>query len=139
MNNIYIIAVIVSMIFFLLAGYAYPATAEDIAKNKAYPFNSGGKYDRGLFTQFFTSLAFTAAILLLGFYVNSTFVAYGAKNWNTFALGIYLMFLYGLGKIGELTYNYEIFDTFKDVTLPVALIVLAYASYKISVDFKGGK
>jgi len=138
MKELYIIAAVVSIVFFLFAGYAYPATAEDVAKSKAFPFNANGKYDRGMFTQFFTSLAFTVAVLLLGFYVNSTFVKFGVKNWAVFALGVYLMFLYGLGKIGELTYNHELFDEFKDLVLPLALVVLAYASQKIYSDVKGG-
>ena len=139
MKEIYIIVAAVSIIFFLFAGYAYPATDNDITKNNAFPFNKNGKYDRGMFTQFFTSLAFTAAVLLLGFYVNSTFVKFGVKNWTVFALGVYLMFLYGLGKIGELTYNHELFDTFKDLMLPIALIVLTYSTHKIYSNVKGGK
>jgi len=139
MKEIYIIVAAVSIIFFLFAGYAYPATDNDITKNNAFPFNGNGKYDRGMFTQFFTSLAFTAAVLLLGFYVNSTFVKFGVKNWTVFALGVYLMFLYGLGKIGELTYNHELFDTFKDLMLPIALIVLTYSTHKIYSNVKGGK
>lgn len=138
-KEIYILIAVISIIVFLLAGYAYPATEDDVAKNKAFPFNSNGSYDRGLYTQFFTSIAFTVSILLLGYYVNSTFVRFGIKNWTTFALGVYLMFLYGLGKIGELTYNHELFDEFKDLILPFALIIVAYASYRINADFKGGK
>ncbi|MCZ7372660.1 MAG: hypothetical protein O8C59_05925 [Candidatus Methanoperedens sp.] len=139
MKEIYIIVAAVSIIFFLFAGYAYPATAEDIAKNKAFPFNGNGKYDRGMFTQFFTSLAFTAAVLLLGFYVNSTFVKFGVKNWPIFAIGVFMMLLYGVGKIGELTYDHELFDAFKDLTLPLALMVMAYATHKIYNDVKGGR
>lgn len=138
-REIYIAGIALSIIVFMLAGSAFPATDEDIAKGKAFPFNSNGKYDRGLFTQFFTSLIFVAAILLLGLYINSTFVKFGMKNWTLFAAGVYLMFIYGLGKIGELTYNHEIFDAFKDILLPVSLITLVYATYKISLDFKGGK
>jgi len=138
MTELFIIATVVSLILFLFAGYAYPATSEDIAKNNAFPFNTGGKYDRGLMTQFYTSLVFTIAVLLLGYYVNSTFVKLGVNNWGVFALGIFLMFLYGLGKIGELTYNHELFDGFKDLTLPIALMVMAYATHKIYIDLKGG-
>ena len=137
-GGIFILVAIVSIIFFLLAGNVYPATDEDITKNTIFPFYDNGKYDRGLFTQFFTSVAFTVAILLLGFYVCSTFIRFGVKNWTTFAVGVYLLFLYGLGKIGELTYNHEVFDEFKDLLLPIALIVMAYASYKISAGIKGG-
>lgn len=139
MTQLYIIATAASIILFLLAGYAYPATADDIAKNKAFPFNTGGKYDRGLMTQFYTSVVFTIAVLLLGFFVNTTFVKFGVKHWSVFALGILLMFIYGLGKIGELTYNHELFDEFKDLTLPIALMVMAYATHKIYNDVRGGK
>ena len=139
MKEIYLLAAVVSIILFLLAGYAYPPTAEDIEKNRAFPFNNNTKYDRGLFTQFITSLAFTAFVLILGFYVNSTFVKFGVKHWGVFALGVYLMLLYGFGKIGELTYDHGLFDEFKDLILPLALMVISYASYKISTDIKGGK
>ena len=139
MKEIYIIVAAVSIIFFLFAGYAYPATDNDITKNNAFPFNGNGKYDRGMFTQFFTSLAFKAAVLLLGFYVNSTFVKFGVKNWPIFAIGVFMMLLYGVGKIGELTYDHELFDAFKDLTLPLALMVMAYATHKIYNDVKGGR
>ncbi len=139
MRELYIIVAVVSIVFFLFAGYAYPATTEDKEANIAFPFNENGKYDRGLFTQYFASLAFMAAVLLLGFYVNSTFVKFGVKNWPIFALGVYLMFLYGLGKVGELTYDHELFDDFKDLILPLALMVLGYATHKIHNDVKGGK
>ncbi len=138
MKEIYIIAIVASIIIFLFAGYAYPATADDIAKNKAFPFNAGGNYDRGLMTQFYTSLVFTLAVLMLGYYVNSKFVKFGVKNWGLFALGIFLMFLYGLGKIGELTFDHGLFDEFKDVVLPIAFMVMAYATHKIYSDLKGG-
>jgi len=49
------------------------------------------------------------------------------------------MFVYGLGKIGELIYSKELFDAFKDLILPLALIVMAYGSYQVYSDFKGGK
>lgn len=138
MTEIYIIATVVSIILFLFAGYAYPATADDIAKNNAFPFNAGGNYDRGLMTQFYTSLVFTIAVLMLGYYVNSTFVKFGVKNWNLFAFGILLIFLYGLGKIGELTFNHGLFDEFKDVVLPISLMEMAYSTHKIYSDLKGG-
>jgi hypothetical protein len=138
-KGIYIAGIAASLIIFMLAGSLFPATEKDIANNNAFPFNNNGKYDRGLFTQFFTSIVFVASILLLGLYINSTFVKFGMKNWAIFSIGVYLMFIYGLGKIGELTYNHEIFDAFKDLVLPIALITLVYASYKISLDFKGGK
>ena len=47
------------------------------------------------------------------------------------------MFFFGLGKIGELVYNNIIFDIFKDFVLPIALMVMAYSSYKIHKDLNG--
>lgn len=130
----FMILILVSLILFLLAGYTYPATEEDIAKNRIFWTGSDGKLDRGLFTQFYSSFIFAACVYLMGFYVNSTFVRYGLESWTIFSIGIYMMFLYGLGKIGELTYNHELFGAFNDLILPGALIILAYASYRIFKD-----
>lgn len=133
-STYFMILILVSLILFLLAGYMYPATGEDISKNRIFWTGSDGRLDRGLFTQFYSSLIFAACVYLMGFYVNSTFVRYGLESWTIFSIGIYMMFLYGLGKIGELTYNHELFGAFKDLILPGALIILAYASYRIFKD-----
>lgn len=133
-NKIYILIYTLSTIFFLLEGYAYPATGDDIESHLC-----NGDIERGVFTQFMTSIAFTLSMALLGFFFNSTFLRYGVKNWNVFSLGIYLMFLYGLGKMGELMFDHELFGKIKDLTLAAALIVITYALYKISNDFKGGE
>ncbi len=132
-----IILTFMSIMLFLLAGYVYPATGEDIVKGKIFWAINNGEFDRGLFTQFYTSFVFTACVFLLGFYVNMTFVKYGLESWTIFSIGIYQMFLYGLGKIGELTFNHELFAAFKDLILPGALIILAYACYRIFKDLKG--
>jgi hypothetical protein len=134
----FILLILASLILFLLAGYTYPATEEDIAKNQVFWIIKDGEFDRGLFTQFFASLIFTAGVYLLGFYVNSTFVRFSLGGWTTFSVGIYMMFLFGLGKIGELTYNHQLFNALKNLILPFALIILAYASYKILKELKGG-
>jgi hypothetical protein len=134
----FILLILSSLILFLLAGYTYPATEEDIAKNQVFWIIKDGVFDRGLFTQFFASLIFTVGVYLMGFYVNSTFVRFGLGGWTTFSIGIYMMFLFGLGKIGELTYNHQLFNAFKNLILPFALIILAYASYKILKELKGG-
>lgn len=47
------------------------------------------------------------------------------------------MFFFGLGKIGELVYNHDIFGSFKDLVLPMALTMLAFASYTIYKDMNG--
>jgi len=47
------------------------------------------------------------------------------------------MFFFGLGKIGELVYDHELFDMLKDIILPISLMVLAFASYRIYKDMDG--
>ncbi len=134
-----LILTLMSIMLFLLAGYTYPATGEDIARGKIFWSINNGEFDRGLFTQFYTSFVFTACVFLLGFYVNMTFVKFSFESWTIFSIGIYLMFLYGLGKIGELTFNHELFAAFKDLILPGALIILAFASSRIFKELKGEK
>lgn len=135
-TNYFLILSILSIILFMVGGYVFPATEEDITYNKVI-WTNDGNYERGLFNQFYTSISFTLGVFLLGFYINSTFIKLNVKNWNLFALGILLMFLFGLGKIGELVYNHNIFNVFIDLVLPIALIVLAFASYKIYKDLTG--
>ena len=135
-TNYFIILSILSIIIFMVAGYVFPATDEDIIHNKVI-WTNDGNYDRGLFNQLYTSLAFTLGVFLLGYYIYSTFIKLNVKYWYLFEMGILLMFFFGLGKIGELVYNHVIFDIFKDLVLPVALMVLAFASYKIYKDLIG--
>lgn len=137
-STYFVLLILASLILFLLAGYVYPATEEDIAKNKIFWVVKDGDFDRGLFTQFYSSLIFTACVFVLGFYVNSTFIRFGLGGWTTFSTGIYMMFLFGLGKIGELTYNHQLFSAFKNLILPFALVILTYASYRILKELKGG-
>lgn len=137
-STYFVLLILASLILFLLAGYTHPATEEDIAKNKIFWVINDGEFDRGLFTQFYSSLIFTACVFVLGFYVNSTFIRFGLGGWTTFSIGIYMMFLFGLGKIGELTYNHQLFSAFKNLILPFALVILTYASYRILKELKGG-
>ncbi len=137
-STYFVLLILASLILFLLAGYIHPATEEDIAKNKIFWVVKDGEFDRGLFTQFYSSLIFTACVFVLGFYVNSTFIRFGLGGWTTFSTGIYIMFLFGLGKIGELTYDHQLFSAFKNLILPFALVILTYASYKILKELKGG-
>lgn len=138
-TNIFIILSILSIIIFLAAGYVYPATEDDIINGKVIWNYNDGKFDRGLFSQFYASMAFTSGVFLLGYYVYATFIKFNFKKWNFFAGGILLMFFFGLGKIGELVYNHDIFGNFKDMVLPVALTMLAFASYVIYKDMNGVK
>ncbi|PWB50093.1 MAG: hypothetical protein C3F06_13430 [Candidatus Methanoperedenaceae archaeon] len=135
-TNYFIIVSIISIIIFMVAGYFLPATQEDIVNNKVI-WAGDGNYNRGLFDQFFTSIAFTSGVFLLGYYINTTFIKLNVKNWGFFASGILMMFIFGLGKIGELIFNNKIFDYTKDFVLPIALIMMAYSSYKIHKDLDG--
>jgi hypothetical protein len=136
--NILITLFFMSIILFFVGGYFYPATSEDMASNNVIWAGNDGKYDRGLFSQFYASIAFTFGVILLGYYVNSTFIRFNIKYWNYFLIGILLMFFFGLGKIGELVFNHSIFEGFKNLILPVALMILAFASYKIYKNMVGG-
>lgn len=136
--NILIILFFMSIILFFVGGYFYPATSEDMASNNVIWAGNDGKYDRGLFSQFYASIAFTFGVILLGYYVNSTFIRFNIKYWNYFLIGILLMFFFGLGKIGELVFNHNIFEAFKNLILPIALVIMAFASYKIYKNMLGG-
>jgi hypothetical protein len=133
---IFVMFTLASIILFLFMGHAYPATQEDISENRIIWFNNSGNYDRALFIQFDIYTAFTLGVLMLGFYVNSTFVRFGMKNWNIIALSVLLMYFYGLGKLGEIIYNNELFQMFNDLVLPMALIVLAFGSYRIYEEIR---
>lgn len=135
-TNYFIIFSLILIMIFIVAGYFLPATQEDIA-NKRVIWANDGNYNRGLFDQFYTSIAFTLGIFLLGYYINATFINLNVRNWNFFASGILMMFIFSLGKIGELVFNNLIFDIFKDFVLPIALIMMAYSSYKIHKDLNG--
>jgi hypothetical protein len=47
------------------------------------------------------------------------------------------MFVFGLARIGELVYDHNTFEGIKNIMLPVALIVLAFASYNIYKNMTG--
>ena len=136
-RNYFTIISFIFILIFFLGGYIYPATSEDIASNNVIWAGNDGKYDRGLFSQFYASIAFTMGVFLLGYYVNATFIKFNIKGWNYFSIGIILMFFFGLGRIGELIFNHNIFQGFKNIVLPVALIFLAFASYKIYKNMAG--
>ena len=62
-----------------------PATQEDIANNRVI-WTNDGNYNRGLFNQLYTSIAFTLGVFLLGYYINATFINLNVRNWNFFAI-----------------------------------------------------
>jgi hypothetical protein len=136
-RNYFTIISFIFILIFFLGGYIYPATSEDMASNNVIWAGNDGKYDQGLFSQFYASIAFTMGVFLLGYYVNATFIKFNIKGWNYFSIGIILMFFFGLGRIGELIFNHNIFQGFKNIVLPVALIFLAFASYKIYKNMAG--
>ncbi len=137
-RNYFTIISFLFILIFFLGGYIYPATSEDMASNNVIWAGNDGKYDRGLFNQFYASIAFTMGVFLLGYYVNATFIRFNIKDWNYFSIGILLMFFFGLGRVGELIFDHNIFQGFKNIVLPFALIVLAFALYKIYKNMAGG-
>jgi hypothetical protein len=136
-RNYFTIISFFCILIFFVGGHIYPATFEDIDSNNVIWAGNEGKYDRGLFSQFYASIAFTMGVFLLGYYVNATFIRYNIKNWNYFSNGILLMFVFGLARIGELVYDHNTFEGIKNIMLPVALIVLAFASYNIYKNMTG--
>jgi hypothetical protein len=136
---LYIVGAIGSLLIILGLGSLFPASEQDINNHTVFWAKNGGEYDRGLFNQFYISFLFAAVVLLLGYYVNSTFIRHGIKNWGFFAVGMWLMFLYSLARIGEITFSKEFFGILKAIILPFALIAIAYSSYKISEEFRGNK
>gem|GEM_PF-1691755 len=137
-RNYFTIISFLFILIFFVGGYIYPATSEDMASNNVIWAGNDGKYDQGLFSQFYASIAFAMGVFLLGYYVNATFIRFNIKDWNYFSIGILLMFFFGLGRVGELIFNHTIFQGFKNIVLPFALIVLAFASYKIYKNMAGG-
>ncbi|MCX9084873.1 MAG: hypothetical protein OIN87_08770 [Candidatus Methanoperedens sp.] len=135
-NHITIISLLFIFAFFM-GGYIYPASLDDVVSNNVIWAGNDGQYDRGLFGQFYASIAFTMGVFLLGYYVNATFIKYNIKDWNYFSIGVLLMFLFGLGRIGELVFDHNIFEGFKNIVLPFALIVLTFAIYRIFKNMTG--
>lgn len=135
-TNYFIIISLFLIIIFLLSGLFFPSTQDDIINNRVI-WAKDEINNFGLFNQLGAAIAFTSGIFALGFYINSTFIKFNMRNWRFFMTGLTAMFIFGLGKIGELVYNHEIFNNINDLALPLALIMMAYSSYKIYIDLNG--
>lgn len=123
------------LLFFIFAGYINPATQNDIEADRTIPFND----NYGMYTNWFAYLFFTFSILVLGFSLYSTFLKMDMTEWNLFAFGTFLLFVYGLSGIFRSIFNYHLFSIIGEIVLPIGLICMLYSTYKIYEPFDEGK
>lgn len=121
------------LLLFILLGYIFPATDGDIAANRTLSMDS----DQGMYTNWFSYLFFTAALLILGQSLYSTFLKMDMTEWNMFAFGTFLLFVFGLCGLVQAFFDYHLFGLIKDIVLPVGMICMLYSTYKIYEPFKG--
>jgi len=122
------------ILLFILLGYVFPATDSDIAANRTISLDS----DQGMYTNWFTYLFFTAALLILGQSLYSTFLKMDMTEWNMFAFGTFLLFVFGLCGVLQSFFNYHLFGLIKDIVLPIGMICMFYSTYKIYEPFEKG-
>lgn len=128
---------IVTILFVLVVGFMYPATDGDIANGDTVPFRDGsGKFIMGQWTHWFANIFFTGAVLLLGKALYSTFLKMDMTEWNWFALGSFLLFMYGLSSVASGLFNYNLFTIVGDLLLPIGLLLISYSVYKIYEPFE---
>lgn len=131
-KEIFVSSTLIAVLFMLVLGFMFPAT--DSAN--LVPFvDEDGKYDRGLWTNWMAYILFTGAVLMLGKSIYATFIKMDMQEWNWFALGTFMLFLYGMGGIFQQVFDHALFDMLKDLVLPIGLILIAYSSYKIYEPF----
>ncbi|MDF1557654.1 MAG: hypothetical protein P1P80_05685 [ANME-2 cluster archaeon] len=123
------------ILLFILFGYVYPATGGDDAANRTLPFNNG----QGMYTSWFTYLFFTLALLILGQSLYSTFLKMDMSEWNLFAFGTFLLFVFGLCGILQAVFDYHLFAIVKGIVLPIGLLCMLYSTYKIYEPFEEGE
>ena len=127
---------IVTILFFLVIGFMYPATNVDIANGDTIPFYTEGKFIMGQWTHWFASVFFTVAVLSLGKALYSTFLKMDMTEWNWFALGTFLLFMYGLSSVSSAFFDYNLFMIIGDLLLPIGLLIMSYSVYKIYEPFE---
>ena len=127
---------LVTILFIFVIGFMYPATDGDIANGNTLPFRDDGKFIMGQWTHWFAGLFFTGAVLLLGKALYSTFLKMDMTEWNWFAFGSFLLFMYGLSSIAKGLFDYNLFTIIGDILLPIGLVFIAYSTYKIYAPFE---
>ncbi len=123
------------ILLFILLGYVYPATQGDIASNRTISLDG----DQGMYTNWFAYLFFAAALLILGQALYSTFLKMDMTEWNMFAFGTFLLFVFGLCGVLQAIFNYHLFALIKDIVLPIGMICMLYSTYKIYEPFEEGE
>ncbi|MCK5283402.1 MAG: hypothetical protein KAK00_08400 [Nanoarchaeota archaeon] len=128
---------LVTILFIFVVGFMYPATDGDIADGNTIPFrDDSGKFIMGQWTHWFSSIFFTGAVLLLGKALYSTFLKMDMTEWNWFAFGSFLLFMYGLSSIAGGLFDYNLFAIIGDILFPVGLLLMAYSIYMIYAPFE---
>ncbi|MCG7848980.1 MAG: hypothetical protein MIO93_07355 [ANME-2 cluster archaeon] len=122
------------ILLFILLGYIFPATDSDIAANRTMSLDS----DQGMYTNWFTYLFFTVALLILGQSLYSTFLKMDMTEWNMFAFGTFLLFVFGLSGVFQALFDYHLFGLIKDIVLTIGIICMFYSTYKIYEPFEKG-
>ena len=128
---------IVTILFVAVVGFMYPATTGDIANGDTIPFrDDSGRFIMGQWTHWFSSIFFTGAVLFLGKALYSTFLKMDMTEWNWFAFGSFLLFVYGVSSVAGGLFNYNLFIMVGDILLPLGLLLMAYSVYKIYEPFE---
>ncbi|MDF1533072.1 MAG: hypothetical protein P1P69_01030 [Methanosarcinaceae archaeon] len=127
---------IVTILFFLVIGFMYPATNVDFSNGNTIPFYTDGQNIMGQWTHWFANLFFTFAVLLLGKALYSTFLKMDMTEWNWFAFGSFLLFMYGLSSVASGLFDYNLFMIVGDLLLPIGLLLISYSIYKIYEPFE---
>lgn len=120
------------ILLFILVGYVYPATTADAQANRTIPFNN----DHGMYTSWFSYVFFSITMLILGHSLYSTFLKMDMSEWNMFAFGTFLLFVFGLSGIFQAIFDYYLFSLIKDIVLPLGLLCMLYSTYKIYEPFE---
>ena len=127
---------LVTILFILVVGFMYPATNVDVSNGDTLPFYDSGKFILGQWTHWFANLFFTGAVLLLGKALYSTFLKMDMTEWNWFAFGTFLLFIYGLSSVASGLFDYNLFIIIGDILLPIGLLLISYSVYKIYEPFE---
>ena len=128
---------IVTILFVAVIGFMCPATTNDIANGDTIPFrNDSGLFIMGQWTHWFSSIFFTGAVLMLGKALYSTFLKMDMTEWNWFALGSFLLFMYGISSVAGGLFDYNLFMMIGDILLPLGLLLMAYSVYRIYEPFE---
>lgn len=128
---------IVIIMFVAVIGFMYPATTDDIVNGDTIPFrDDSGRLIMGQWTHWFANIFFTGSVLMLGKALYSTFLKMDMTEWNWFAFGSFLLFIYGLSSVAGGLFDYNLFTVVGDILLPLGLLLMSYSVYRIYEPFE---